>query len=363
MRVLICGGGVIGASIAYFLSRRGVRPIVIERTGLACAASGKAGGFLGLNWCDGTPLEQMARRSFDLHARLSGEVGSQWGYRRLTTYSGQVRDGRAGRRHREPGARWLSDQVTIERCLGTGDTTAQVQPERFTTAMMRAAQENGAELRIGQVTGLVLDRSGTEVAGVNIEGNVIPCDAVVIALGPWSRLAARWLPLLAVYGLKGHSLVYKTGAAIPGEALFLEYQDESGLSCSPEVFPRPDGTTYVCAISSDSPVPLDPADVAPDEGAIERLEAICARLSPVFAHSPILARQACFRPITRDGLPLIGPIPGVRNAWVATGHSVWGILNAPATGEALAELIVDGQARMVDLAPFDPGRLRPSDHV
>jgi glycine/D-amino acid oxidase-like deaminating enzyme len=229
--------------------------------------------------------------------------------------------------------------------------------------MMRAAQENGAELRIGQVTGLALERSGTEVAGVNIEGNVIPCDAVVIALGPWSRLAARWLPLPAVYGLKGHSLVFKTGAAIPGEALFLEYQDESGLSCSPEVFPRPDGTTYVCAISSDSPVPLDPADVAPDEGAIERLAAICACLSPVFAHSPILARQACFRPITRDGLPLIGPIPGVRNAWVATGHSVWGILNAPATGEALAELIVDGQARMVDLAPFDPGRLRPSDHV
>ena len=43
MRVLICAGGVIGASIAYFLSRRGVRSVVIERTGLACAASGKSG--------------------------------------------------------------------------------------------------------------------------------------------------------------------------------------------------------------------------------------------------------------------------------------------------------------------------------
>jgi glycine/D-amino acid oxidase-like deaminating enzyme len=46
MRVLICGGGVIGAAIAYFLSCRGVAATVIERTGLACAASGKAGGFL-----------------------------------------------------------------------------------------------------------------------------------------------------------------------------------------------------------------------------------------------------------------------------------------------------------------------------
>ena len=53
MRVLICGGGVIGASLAYFFSRRGARPMVIERTGLACASSGKSGGFLALDWCDG----------------------------------------------------------------------------------------------------------------------------------------------------------------------------------------------------------------------------------------------------------------------------------------------------------------------
>src|SRR3954470_4406930 len=59
MRVLICGGGVIGALIAYFLSCRGVQAIVIERTGLACAASSKAGGFLAQDWCDGTPLEAL----------------------------------------------------------------------------------------------------------------------------------------------------------------------------------------------------------------------------------------------------------------------------------------------------------------
>ena len=57
-----------------------------------------------------------------------------------------------------------------------------------------------------------------------------------------------------------------------------------------------------------------------------------------------------------DGLPLIGRVPGVAGAY-ATGHSVWGILNAPATGEAMAELIVDGVAHKVDLRPFDPSRL------
>ena len=73
MRVLICGGGAVGASIAYFLSRRGAKAIVVERTGVACAASGKSGGFLALDWCDGTPLAPLARRSFALHAELADE--------------------------------------------------------------------------------------------------------------------------------------------------------------------------------------------------------------------------------------------------------------------------------------------------
>jgi glycine/D-amino acid oxidase-like deaminating enzyme len=63
MHVLICGGGVIGASIAYFLSCRGVKATVIEGTGLAWAASGKSGGFLARDWCDGSPLRSSFFRS------------------------------------------------------------------------------------------------------------------------------------------------------------------------------------------------------------------------------------------------------------------------------------------------------------
>jgi glycine/D-amino acid oxidase-like deaminating enzyme len=58
---------------------------------------------------------------------------------------------------------------------------------------------------------------------------------------------------------------------------------------------------------------------------------------------------------------LIGKVAGLAGAYVATGHSVWGILNAPATGEAMAELIVRGAARSVDLSPFDPARSKPLD--
>ena len=95
MRVLIVGGGVIGAAIAYFLSRRGAQAVVIERTEIACAASGKSGGFLALDWCDGTPLERLARRSFALHAQLAEEIDEDWGYRRLETFGGAVGPGTA----------------------------------------------------------------------------------------------------------------------------------------------------------------------------------------------------------------------------------------------------------------------------
>ena len=359
MRVLICGAGVIGASIAYFLSRRGVDTIVIERTGVACAASGKSGGFLASDWCDGTPLEALARQSFALHASLADNVGAAWGYRRLDTYAGQA-TARATPVRRGYDVGWLSDSVILDRRLGSTETTAQVHPGAFTSGMMRLAEAQGAKLRAGTVNGVVRRPNDGRADGVIVDDERVEGDAVVIAMGPWSKLASEWLPLPPVFGLKGHSLVLETGSKVSAEALFLDYREPGGEMLSPEVFPRDDGTTYVCGLSGEDPVPADPADVTPDAEAIERLRAMCAGLSPAFAEANVRAAQACFRPVTRDGLPLIGRVPGVPGAYVATGHSVWGILNAPATGEAMTELIVEGASRTVDLSPFDPERFRPT---
>jgi glycine/D-amino acid oxidase-like deaminating enzyme len=356
MHVVICGGGVIGTSIAYFLACRGVGTTVVEGTGIACAASGKSGGFLARDWCDGSPLAPLARRSFALHAELAQQSTQEWGFRRLATYGGVAGYGTGGGAY---DLGWLSADVTLGQALGSTESTAQVNPAEFTAAMMRAAEGHGAQLRLGRVTGVA--HSGGRTTGVEVDGELLAADAVVIAMGPWSILAATWLSLPAVHAFKGHSLVFDTGDAMPAEAVFLEYRERRGMALSPELFPRPDGTTYVCAISSEVPLPVDPAQVAPDPGAIKRLRAMCRALSPVLGAAKIIAAQACCRPVTADGLPLIGPVPGVAGAYLATGHSVWGILNAPATGEAMAELIVDGAAHTVDLAPFDPGRLPPLD--
>ena len=333
---------------------------ILERTGVGCAASGKSGGFLAFDWCDGTPLQALARRSFGLHAELAETLGGhEWGYRRLSAYAATAGGGAADRTRHDARPTWLAAGVRVQSRIASEETAAQVQPAAFTTALMRAARAQGAELRIGAVTGLLRrDRDGP-VTGVRVEGDELPADSVVIAMGPWSAVAAEWLPLPPVHGLKGHSLVFETGADVPAEAVFLDYVDRDGTTHFPEIFPRADGTTYVCGVSSEAALPADPATVGADPGAFDRLHAMCREISPALAAAKVVARQACHRPVTADGLPLIGAVPGVPGAYVATGHSVWGMLNAPATGEALAQAIVDGTAHSVDLASFDPARLRP----
>ena len=86
------------------------------------------------------------------------------------------------------------------------------------------------------------------------------------------------------------------------------------------------------------------------------LAGAAGRVSTALAAATITRRQACYRPVTDDNLPLIGRVPGRAGAYVATGHVPWGMLNAPATGLALAELITDGAPSLLDLRAFDPAR-------
>ena len=353
--VVVCGAGVVGACIAYFLSRRGVRVTVAERSGVACAASGKAGGFLALDWCDGSPLGPLARASFALHAELAQRLGTDYGYRRVDTFMVAARErGTMSGGHRVTPPSWLDGAGTVTASLGSCETTAQVHPGRFTEAVLGAAQRLGAVLRIGAVDDVV--RRADLVLGVRVDGQVVEADAVVLAMGPWTGRVAHGLTLPRIRGLKGHSVTL-AGAEVPAHALFVDYQTAGGQRLEPEIFPRADGDVYVCGMADPSPLPDSPEDVEVSEAACSTLARAAGRLSTILATAPVTRRQACYRPVTDDGLPLVGRIGGTANAYVATGHGPWGILNAPATGIALSELIVDGAAASIDLRAFDPARL------
>ena len=357
MNVVVCGAGVIGASIAYFLAERGVAATLVERNEIACAASGKSGGFIARDWCDGQPQSELARTSFDLHAELARALDADYGYRRIDTLlvAGSDR-GDVGRYRGMVSPAWLDGRCAAHSPIGSTDTTATIHPERFTRALVDAACSRGARLVRGTVEGIARDARGA-VSAVRVDGAEMAADAVVIAMGPWSILAAQWLPLPPVAGLKGYSVVLAPRSPVPAQALFVEYESASGERTSPEIVARADGEVWACGQSSDDPLPVDPADVSVDETKCREIARICAALSSRLEGAGIVRTQACYRPICADAMPLLGAVPGAPGAYVATGHNCWGMLNAPASGKAMAELLCDGASSSVDLSPFDPARL------
>jgi len=352
--VVVCGAGVVGASVAYYLARRDVAVTVVERSAPGCAASGKSGGFLALDWCDGSVLEGLARASFALHAELPRDLGRAYGYRRMDTFmlaAAETGTPRGGHRVRAPA--WLDGAGVVTATLGSTETTAQVDPFAFTTTLIDAARARGATLRLGRVEDVVV-RAGA-VVGVRVDGHALEADAAVLALGPWTGAFASRLGLPPVRGLKGYSVTLRA-PDVPPDALFVDYRTADGRHLEPEIFPRPDGTVYVCGMADPAPLPESADEVSVSEVACATLAHAAGRLATALADASVERRQACYRPVTDDNVPLIGRVPGVAGAYVATGHGPWGMLNAPATGRALAELIVDGAAMLVDLRPFDPAR-------
>lgn len=343
--IVICGAGVIGASIAYYLSLRGARVTIVEEGEVAGAASGYAGGFLAYDWCDHTALQQLARTSFDLHAELAKELGHLYDYRRMMTYSVSRYSNADKPSSTIP---WLNNEYQSNGLLGDKTTTAQVHPKKFTETLVAEAVAKEARLVKGKVESIVSKKG--KVHAVQVEGSPMECDAAVVAMGPWSSQTLLGLPLPKVYGLKGHSVVIKSNKPLPAHALFIDDPVLDG----PELVTRPDGEVYLSGISEQLEVPPSASEVTARKDAIIGLSSLARSLSSNFNDNKISPARACFRPVYRDGAPKIGPVPQIKGAYLACGHSCWGILNAPGTGLALSELILDHASKVVDLSPFKP---------
>ncbi|XP_043712838.1 putative oxidoreductase TDA3 [Telopea speciosissima] len=369
-RVVVCGGGVIGVCCAYFLAKKGAAVTLVEKSSIACAASGKAGGFLALDWCDREPISELARASFNIHRSLALELdGTQaYGYRPLHALSLSLTE-KIQNQSPAPTTSsssilptWLDGPAKDTKTIGTTETTAQVHPQLFTrTLLSSAVATHGVEVIIGEVDQVRLE--GGQAQGVVLKGRdqVIKADAVVLALGPWSCRLPLLSTLFRVFGLKVHSIVLepRNPAAITPHALFLSYYSvQGGKPIDPEVYPRPTGEVYICGRSVETEVPDDPEQVVGDPESIKELQRVATSVSSQLeeGETHLKAQQACFLPCTDDGQPVIGEMPNVKGCYVATGHSCWGILNGPATGAAVAELVLDGLSSIVDLSPFSPAR-------
>lgn len=112
-------------------------------------------------------------------------------------------------------------------------------------------------------------------------------------------------------------------------------------------------------LEADDICAITPDDVGPDPSRVAAAKKSFSAMSSL-GKPEVHASQACMRPCPPDGMPLLGPLPGCGNAFIAAGHNCWGILWAPVTGLAMAELVVDGESTTVDLDAFGPARFVPA---
>lgn len=374
----VVGAGIVGTSTAYYLTKLGYHNVTVyEAVDVAHAASGRAGGFLARGWCDGGPTRSLARAGFDLHAELAVELGmsaEDIGYRPVRTIALTLRNEGEKSSCQQGGdttlPAWVnSGSVADSDEIGSPDNTAQVHPGQLTRALLAAAQAGGAQLVRQRVVGVSLSADKSAAESLQLaDGSSVVVDVVVLAMGPWTGggladffgLKSRG-GALAVDGSRAHSILLQPppDAAIDATALFLTVRDEHRKCLDPEVYPRPDGTVYVCLGGDDpAPLPANPADVVWDEAACQGLARIAAQVSDRLAAADcVQQKSACYLPNPRDGRgPLLGRLPGVRGAYVAAGHSCWGILQGPISGKLMAELISSGETS-IDIAAFAPDRL------
>ncbi|KAI0566470.1 oxidoreductase TDA3 [Gracilaria domingensis] len=369
--IAVVGAGIIGASVAYQLALHGQRVTVFEQCHPACAASGKSAGFLAKDWCDTSPLKHLAHPSFEMHRTYQQSLQQPIHYRRLESYSlsltnctaPQLRNAR-----RPPALGWLNGRATVlngAHQLGSTDTNAQVLPSALTTALLAHAQDAvGTELILSRVTDIKRSPSSSsaplwQIATQNNQPDLL-FDMVILAMGPWTQTARKWFPQLPqVSAHKAASLVIPINN-LPATALFTEFITPNHETRTIEAYPRTD-ELYICQTAIAEPLPEDPSTARADPRDIDSLRDFAKVLNKDLALAASKRHthrtQACWLPVSQDGLPLIGAVSGTdKSVLVATAHACWGILNSPATGKAIAELVTHGRTISIDIRAFDPSR-------
>ncbi|KAI9049346.1 hypothetical protein LZ554_007190 [Drepanopeziza brunnea f. sp. 'monogermtubi'] len=404
--IVIIGGGIIGCTTAYFLSRHpafnpSIHSVtILEATAIASGASGKAGGLLAL-WAYPSSIVPL---SYSLHAELAKEHdgATRWGYRTLHcgSLSAKGKDDKTNANRGQAAAvkgdqwqklpktdkkrgvakgvpeelDWFDDEAVKGYSeMGTPATTAQVHPYQFTTSMAELATDAGARVILGAVT--AIDYTGPHgVKGVTYEDketkhiHTLPATDVILSAGPWT---SHVFPEAPIEAMRAHSVVFE--ADVSPYAVFSEIslpkdfgrmggddvkRRRHGTSVSPEMYARPDGTVYACG-EGDSLVPLPKTSdlVVCDEDRCQDIIDYCGSISTLMRSGTILAKQACYLPsVAGGGGPLIGET-GIKGLLMATGHTCWGIQNSCATGKLMSEFVFDGGAKSASIGGLDPRRV------
>ncbi|HUI26629.1 MAG TPA: glycine oxidase ThiO [Candidatus Kryptonia bacterium] len=359
--VLIIGGGVIGCSVAYYLTRdSALRVVVLERGTLGCGASNAAAGVLavGSSRAPRGVLFELRRRSAamfpDLVAALRDQTAIDPQYvprgllelaftqreeselRQLVErrcaqgFRAELLDAVAARRI-EP---YVAPQIRVAALFHDDHT---INNEKLTAAFADAASRHGTEFRLGTAAAGV-ERAHQRIHRVHTsDGEWLSPGVVVLAAGPWSpEFAALLRVRVPVRPARGEMLAMQPQPGVPQRTV--AWGDGY-------LVPRPNGELLVGSTTAYA----DAATVT--SAGIATLRERAIRMMPALAAAEIVRTWAGLRPCSTIRRPIIGPVRGFDNFLLATGHHRNGILLAPITGQLIAELITE-RATSVPLEPF-----------
>ena len=361
--VAIVGGGVIGCSIAYQLTKLGVKCAVLERRTFGAGASGATAGVISpLRHVDPDvrPMWQLGMRSLELFPQLAAELtraGIDPEFRQTGVLKLAFSEEQATELHDEVewqqalgiGVEWLDADDVLHRERGVNHDVlggvnspmaGYVRGQRLVDALVQAATRLGADCRYSvEVAGLM--REGHRVIGVETSAGPFYAGHVVLAAGPWTGLKGRWLPAetgieVPVRPVKGERVLLRKPGLLPRHTVhnFHGY-----------VVPWADGNVLVAATRIEGRF-----DEQVTAGGVAELIA-SARLSyPGLADAVFVEARAGVRPATPDGMPVLGPVPGIEGLSIAAGHDAVGVMLSPATAELVSQYILDGNAE--PLRPF-----------
>ena len=360
---IVVGAGIVGAACAYYLSREGIRCLVLD-AGFAGGGTTAAGmGHLAV--MDDSEAEfDLCSTSCELWAELAEEMpadceitseGCLWlaeTEAEMELVRGKVGHYRARGVHVE--ALDAMDLARAEPELAHDLLGALLLPEDrilyqlgATRWLLDRARETGSELREHQGVRALGERA-VELDG----GERLEADLVINAAGV---KAAHLTPGLAIEPRKGHLVITDR---YPGfcrrQVLELGYQT-SAHTLTPEsvafnVQPRATGQLLIG--SSRELVGWD-SSINPD--MVGKMLRRAFRFLPALEGLSCLRTWTGFRPATPDKLPYIGRWPDTEGLWIAAGHEGLGIMTATGTGRLIADLVV-GREPLFDPAPFDPAR-------
>ena len=363
--VVIVGGGAAGCAVAYCLARAGVPSTIIERDSIAANSSGYSAG--GLNPLEGAgipgALGPLAIASFRMHLDMWPDLTERSGIDFEPRIVSSVRVGfddsdfaemETTRGHFESAdesfsVEWLDaaqvrelEPRISEEAVGGLSTrgNAVLSSLRFTQALASSAVSLGATVMRTEATGVASD--GSNITAIRTADGDVQCGAAVFATGPWAADVENWLGIrVPVEPYKGEILRMRLESGPPGS-------DFQGAGVS--LYRREGDQTWVGATEERRGFDVKPSDTARStlmKGALE--------LMPEMADAELVLHTACLRPLTPDWMPIIGRAPGWSNAYLATGAGKKGILLSPGIGQAVANLIVDGETDL-PVEEFGPER-------